>query len=168
MRFVLFTLSAVLIVALVLQGCSEMFRPLRTGDPAPQGTLPDVQGKQVVIPDAYQGRLAVFLFWEKDCPYCASEMPALEQLYQNYSGKGLTIVAVNVGNTRDEVDRIARDKGITFPVLLDRERGISRMYGVIALPMMIFVSRDSRISRKILGGMDSAALEKIIDSALSE
>ncbi len=164
----LFVLSAALILIMTLNGCKEKPEPLRIGDTAPSGTLTDINGSLVIIPDAYQGKLSVFLFWEKDCPYCKKEMSALENLYQKMREKGLTIVAVNVGNSKADVEAIAREKGISFPVLLDTNKKLSKKYGVVALPVMIFINRDGQISRKILGGMESVLLKEQIDIALSD
>jgi len=161
-----FIAAGVLIAA--LSCCSGGAGPVRTGEPAPGGILPDVAGTKMSVPDDFKGMEAVLLFWEKNCPYCAKEMPALESIYQRFHEQGFVIAAINVGDTKEEVQKVVEEKGLTFPVLLDSDRQFAKRYGVKALPMMFFISDTGKISRKILGGMGSAELEKMIVESLKQ
>ncbi len=40
------------------------------------------------------GRVTLYRWWTDTCPYCASSLPAIEQLRRKYGAKGLVVVAV--------------------------------------------------------------------------
>ena len=51
------------------------------GMPAPNFTLPDLDGKMVSLAD-YKGKVALLNIWATWCPPCVEEMPSMEKLYQ--------------------------------------------------------------------------------------
>ncbi|MFQ6078691.1 MAG: TlpA disulfide reductase family protein, partial [Thermodesulfobacteriota bacterium] len=59
----------------------------------------------------------------------------MEKLHRQYSKEQFVLLAVDVREEADKVRRFARDKGLSFPILLDRSGAIASMYGVRAHPM---------------------------------
>ena len=41
-----------------------------------------------------RGRVVLVRWWTDTCPFCASSAPALRQLHEQYSAKGLTVIGV--------------------------------------------------------------------------
>jgi hypothetical protein len=75
--------------------------------------------------------------------------------------RGLAVIAVNAGQSRQEVDAFIGRIGVTYPALLDEKAAISRQYGVVALPTTYFVGADGRIRGKVLGEADEATFERL-------
>ena len=54
-------------------------------------------------------------FWEPWCSPCVAELPALQQLSENYKDKGFLLVGVY--STEDGAADIIREKGVTYPII---------------------------------------------------
>jgi cytochrome c biogenesis protein CcmG/thiol:disulfide interchange protein DsbE len=71
-----------LLVAAVLSGCNKR-TGLQIGDPAPVITLTSFDGKPLMLPDAFKGKVMLVRFWSLDCGFCDKEMLlVLETFYQ--------------------------------------------------------------------------------------
>jgi peroxiredoxin len=93
-------------------------------------------------------------------------MPAMEKLYAQYGRKGLAILAVNVGQHRETVKRLAKEVRITYPVLPDPDRRMAASYDVAGVPRTYMIDRKGVIRYKILGGASEEMLKKQILSLL--
>src|SRR5512145_204952 len=68
---------------------------------APDFTLLDTDGQQVSL-QHFRGKVVFLNFWATWCIPCREEMPAMEQLYQEFKDKNFVILAVNVKDRRQE------------------------------------------------------------------
>lgn len=80
-------------------------------------------------------------FWEPWCRPCVGEMPALEMLYENYSGKGLYIIGVYSDTSmEDQVDAILSDNHISYPIMKTVDS--LKQYKTGYVPTTIFVDKN--------------------------
>jgi len=140
--------------------------PLRVGNNPPRVALASLNGTTVRIPDDFRGKVLMLHFWAGGCSSCKEEMPAMEKLYRQYGRKGLVILAVNVGQRKDVVQKLVKEIGITYPVLLDPDQKIAGSYDVVGVPRTYLVDRKGVIRYKILGSASSATLKKQLLSLL--
>ena len=117
---------------------------LRVGKPAPDFTLPALDGRLVRLRD-YQGRVVVLNFWATWCTPCQEEMPLLDQLHRSASEE-LVVLAVNQGERPEQVQAFLEQHQLRLPVLLDRDTRVSRQYGVRGLPTTIVIDPTGRIA----------------------
>ena len=75
---------------------------------------------------------------------------------------------MNVRQERETAARFAREVGISYPVLLDREGSVAESYGVIGLPTTFLVDRDGRIVEEIIGDMNRRSLSELLDPLFAE
>lgn len=95
---------------------------LAVGASAPTFTLPSPEGKQVELAQLMKGRKAVLVnFWYYNCAPCRVEFPEFEKLYEQFEKQGLTIVAIDKGDTAAVVAKYVRSAGLSFPVALGGE-----------------------------------------------
>lgn len=142
----------------------------REGFPAPDFTLPTLEGDEVTL-SALRGKVIVINLWTAWCPPCREEMPAIEQVYQQYRDQGLAVLSVNSTFQDDEraATAFVRELGLTFPILLDRDGAVSRRYQLQALPTTFFVDRRGVIRDVVLGGpMEPALIESKVQDLLAE
>jgi peroxiredoxin len=149
----------------LVAGCGDD-RQLEAGRPVPGFRLQRLDGTTLAFPEELRGRVVAVRFWADWCPFCASEMHALEPLYREYRDRGLSILAVNVRQDRDTAWAFVDDLGVSYPVLLDPEGAVARSYGVVGLPSTFFVDRDGRLRRRILGEAPSQVFEAIVKDLL--
>ena len=141
----------------------------RMGFLAPDFSLQTLQGDALGLPDL-QGRPLIINVWASWCTPCKAEMPALERVYQRYRDQGLVVLAVNATN-QDSVaaaSTFVQDHGLTFPVLLDLDGSVTRLYQVSAFPSSFFVDRQGVIREVVIGGPMSEALLRIRAEQLLE
>lgn len=142
----------------------------REGFPAPDFTLPTLDGGEVTLSDL-RGQVVVINLWTSWCPPCREEMPAIEQVYGQYREQGLVVLGLNSTFQDDEETAAAfvRELGLTFPIVLDRTGAVSRRYQLQALPTTYFVDRQGVIRSVVLGGpMTPATIESKIQDLLAE
>lgn len=146
MRWLLLLLLPILAAC---DGASEVMP--RNGEPAPPFHAERLTGGTLAVPHDLRGRVLAIRFWADWCPYCKTEMQALEPVYRRLNPLGLEILAVNVAQDRDTVAAFMRSLDVSYPVLLDPDGATARRYGVTTLPMTWLVDRRGRLAGKIVG-----------------
>jgi peroxiredoxin len=112
------------------------------GNPAPEFTLKDLQGKDVALAPTIAGKVAVIVFTAVNCPPCRVEALHLAELFRKHRDEGLVVLAVNPQNEPADLVRQCAEKEKTpYPTLLDGLTVARDDYHILASPMTYFVSR---------------------------
>ena len=148
-----------------LSGCSK-YHPPAVGEVLPKFTLPDLKGDKITVPDDFAGKVIVVRFWVDWCKSCAIEMPILDNAYNKYKDRGLVVVAVNVGQTKDVAEAFVTKLKLSYPVLLDTNSEITKKFGVKAVPFTLIIDRKGIVRKRILGEAGSETIGKIIQDLL--
>lgn len=113
---------------------------------APDFILDTVSGDTVRLQD-FRGKVVLLNFWATWCPPCEAEMPDLDALHRDYGPeRGFTVLAVNMQESRANVEGFAQKYNFAFPLLLDTDGAVSRWdYGVRSLPTSLIIDRDGNI-----------------------
>ena len=161
-------LVIMLISGLLITGCSADSEPSTAtiGKPAPNFQLQNLDGQSISL-SGLQGKPVLLNFWATQCPPCRSEMPYLQEIYNEWSDKELTLVAINIGESSAKVERFMQSQNLSLPVLLDTKQDVAQKYGIQYIPTTFFIDKDGIIQEKIIGAFSSKAqiemsLSKII------
>ena len=129
------------------------------GFQAPDISLPAEDGTTIQLADL-RGRPVLVNFWASWCPPCRAEMPAMQQVYQELSSQGVTILAINAANQDDHAAALnfAQSLGLSFPIVYDQTGETSSRYAIRSLPTSFFVDSQGVIRGIIVGGLSEAAL----------
>jgi peroxiredoxin len=123
---------------------------LPLGTPAPRFSLPDTDGKTVLLED-FRGPLLV-MFICNHCPYVKHVAPELARLGKQYQDKGVGVVAImsnDVTNYPDDSpekmkgEKLAR--GYTFPYLYDELQEVARTYTAACTPDFFLFDADHKL-----------------------
>jgi peroxiredoxin len=121
-----------------------------SGEPTPVA-LPNLAGERVTLQD-HRGRLVMLYFWATWCPFCTREMPSvIETIHREFRDQGLTILAINLGESRAAVGPWMQHHGLTFPVLLDEGGAVAGAYRVRATPTVVLVDRRGQLVGRTVG-----------------
>jgi cytochrome c biogenesis protein CcmG, thiol:disulfide interchange protein DsbE len=140
--------------------------PLRVGEAPPRVNLADLGGHALRFPDDLKGKVVILHFWSGGCSSCREEMPAMESLQTRYGKRGLVILAVNVGQRRDEVKSFVAGMKVTYPIFLDQDTKTAREYEVVGVPKTFILDRNGMIRYKIVGSASTESLNKLVHSLL--
>jgi peroxiredoxin len=97
------------------------------GTTPPPWSLGDWMGSSPLTLGKLRGKVVlVRWFTDTSCPYCSLTAPALNQLHQDFAGRGLVVIGVYHHKRNDALDLSAvrgwaREYGFRFPVAVDRD-----------------------------------------------
>jgi peroxiredoxin len=155
-------LLIILTSVLLINGCaaSPESSEAVVGELAPSFQLQDFDGQSVALGNL-RGKPLLLNFWATRCPPCRSEMPYIQQVYDEWSGKGLVVLAINIGESSAKVKEFMQSYGLSFPVLLDTNDKVARIYNIRYIPTTFFIDGDGIIQVKIIGAFpNEAAIEE--------
>ncbi|PSL43283.1 peroxiredoxin [Salsuginibacillus halophilus] len=131
------------------------------GDEAADHTLPMRDGEERSFSD-YEGDVVVLNMWASWCEPCRDEMPALQELQEDFEDDGLSVVVVNM----EELER-DRDTALAFldefdihlDALFDEDGEVEEQYNVRRLPATYILDRDLVIQDVIVGEVTYEQME---------
>jgi len=125
---------------------------LTAGTPAPDFTLPTMDGKQFSLKHALARGPVLAAFFKISCPVCQFALPFVERIYKAYGGRSVTIVGISQNEKKDTA-AFLKEYGVTFPVLLDDTRTypVSNAYGLTNVPTLFWIAPDGEIEISSVG-----------------
>ena len=103
---------------------------LAVGDVAPDFTLTDAVGNQVVLADLLTNGPVVVTFYRGEwCPYCNLQLRALQEALPEITSTGATLVAISP-QAPDHALTMTEKNDLAFPVLSDLDQEVSESYRV--------------------------------------
>jgi len=112
--------------------------------PAPGFTLKSREGKDISLA-SFKGQVVLLNFWATWCGPCREEMPQLNRLYEKYRASGFVLLGVNVDDDTSKAAEVAKKLGLTFPVLLDTDKKVSKLYDLSTMPSTVIIDRDGKV-----------------------
>lgn len=153
---------------------------VKVGDVAPDFSLLNVDGKQLVLHEQTTVKGLIVVFTCNHCPYSVRYEDRINALDAKYREMGYAVVAINPNDTvavpedsyAKMIDR-ARAKKFTFPYLVDASQNIAKAYGARRTPHVYVLSRQKNNFRvEYIGAIDDAAEgtigEKFVENAIDE
>lgn len=139
-----------------LAGCSGK------GQAAPGFEATTQYGRRVRLED-FRGKLLLLTFWATWCPYCRSQLAAMEQLSTGYEGGKAAMLALSVdAQGWDVVRGYLAESGLSFPVALASETARSRYGASRGIPLTSVISPQGVLLTDVVGGMGLEALKELI------
>lgn len=145
-------LPIILTLVLLLTGCSADSKTLvaRVGEPAPDFQLQNLNEQSVSISEL-RGKPVLLNFWATWCPPCRAEMPYLQQIYEEWTEKGLVLLTINIGESPSKVEDFMQSYNLSLPVLLDTKKVVAQMYNITGIPTSFFIDKNGIIQEKKVG-----------------
>ena len=95
-------------------------------------------------------------------------MPEIVRRYQELHSEGLEVLAINLTNEerRKDIRRFAEEFRLPFPVLLDTKGKVRRRYGLVGVPMTVFVDTAGVVAAVYTRPMTPDLLQRGLKSIL--
>ena len=148
-------------------GSQSILEDVTTGSMAVDFTAETLDGQTVKLSD-YRGKNPVWVnFWASWCAPCKQEMPAMEELYQQYKDKGLVILGYDVAEPKETVDSFIKSRAFSWTFLLDNGTTALR-YQTTGIPTHVFINKQGIITHRISSGLPKEYMEQQIQALLAQ
>lgn len=134
---------------------------LPLGTPAPDFSLPDVDGSTKSLADFADSPGLLVVFMCNHCPFVIHLADALAAFAKEHQAKGLAVVGVSsndVANYPDDSPELmvkeAAARGYTFPYLYDETQEVAKAYRAACTPDFFLFDKDQKLAYR--GQFDSS------------
>lgn len=150
------------------------------GDVATDFSLKDVSGNLISLSDYTDAKGFIIIFSCNTCPYVVAYEDRMNELDKKYKSQGFPVIAINPndpelspGDSFQNMQLRAREKGFTFPYVFDEKQEIFPQYGATRTPHVYLLEKtnEGNIVRYI-GAIDdnykdaSAVKVKFLENAV--
>jgi peroxiredoxin len=114
---------------------------IRTGEPAPNFSLPDLDGRTHSLAD-YRGRIVVINFWSAECPHAARTDMELLSYLPDWAERAVALtIASNANESPPLLRQTAAERGLSL-VLHDARQQVADLYGAVTTPHVFVVDAE--------------------------
>jgi len=125
-----------------LIGCAE-------GTKAPDFTLKTKDGNNFSLSER-KSKYILIDFWASWCAPCRNALPHVAQLNEMYKKENFEIIGVSLDNNIDKWKKALAEDNCTWIQVCDTTGHVARLYAVSAIPLMVLISPDGTILKRIL------------------
>jgi thiol-disulfide isomerase/thioredoxin len=108
---------------------------------APDFALRSMSDSNVRLSE-HLGQVVLINFWATWCGPCRQEMPLLDELHAKYERAGFVLLGINIDEDRDEAIEMAQTLQVTYPILFDERKDVSRAYQLGTMPLTVLIDRE--------------------------
>jgi thiol-disulfide isomerase/thioredoxin len=127
----------------------------------------DVDGNTVDLAD-YKGKVVMMNFFATWCGPCKFETPMFVQLQEEYRGKGVAFLGVQIDDDPTLLKPFKDEYKVNYPLLLANDRDdLQDAFGPFwGLPVTLMIKRDGTICKRHMGLASKEQMEKEIRNLL--
>lgn len=132
----------------------ERIRATKSGEPAPDFTLNDLNGKSICLQDI-KAKILIVDFWASWCGPCRLSNPNLRKLYEEFHSKGLEIIGISLDEQKHSwIKAVEKDQlpWIHLSSLKGWKCEVARAYNVTGVPALFVLDSQKRIIATHLRG----------------
>ena len=135
---------------------------------APDFNLKDQYGVVHSL-ENYKGKVIFLNFWATWCPPCKKEMPDVESIYKEYGENKKDVIILGVNSEKEnEVKKFLKDKGYTFPTVIDENSEVMRKYFIQAFPTSFVIDKEGNVYGYVMGGLTKEQIRQVIEEVLKK
>lgn len=134
----------------------------KVGDVVSDFKLENTDGKMVSMADFKEAKGFIIAFTCNTCPYAVAYEDRVESLNKMYAEKGYPVIAIMPNNVKVKpedgmkyMQERAKEKGFTFPYLMDEGQRVYPQFGATKTPHIYVVKKTDKGNMvKYIGAID--------------
>lgn len=135
--------------------------PLQSATPAP-ALVDDVLDQLGLTSD---GRPIYLSFFRSDCPWCATEMPRLSDLFARHQKLNYHAIAIACGtDSLESATQFAQARQISLPIFADSDGSLKTAFEIERVPSIVMIGAAGLVERTFSGVTEQ--LSGILEQAL--
>ncbi len=149
------------VISLLFAAPTFAFADGLSGQSAPDFVLKSLGGDNLRLSE-YRGEVVMLNFWASWCGPCRQGMPVLDEMYERYHKVGFELLGVNIDRDPLRAADMVRVLGVSFPVLFDERKEVTRLYHVEDMPVTMLIDR-SGVVRYVNHGFEPSSEAKYVE-----
>ncbi len=136
---------------------------------APDLSLDMLEGEKFVLSDQVGKKAIVLNFFATWCGPCKAEMPELVRFAEKHKDAPFLMIGINADEREDTVRDFIKEYGVSYPVGIDKNSRVQRLFSVRSLPTTVFIGADGIVHLYEIGSIQNAdiAFEAPYQTALA-
>ena len=133
-------------------------------EPAPRFYAKTLAGERFTK-QSVNGKVVLLQFWTTWCGYCRREQPLVDAIDEEFSGEGLIVLAVDVGESKKTVRKYLRQKPRSCRVVLAEDTNLGARFSRTGVPFYVLIDREGNIAGTQRGAGGESALRRLLSRA---
>jgi peroxiredoxin len=143
--------------------------PAAAAPAAPAFRAPLLDGSGSVDSGGLIGKKIVVLRFQASwCKPCGRESAALDRVAARYRDRGVEVIAVHVQDTVADARRFARERKVTYTIVLDPRLSVGNRFGFKGTPYTVVIDRRGEMVERLHGESVVLRLPRVLDGLLAE
>jgi len=141
--------------------------PFKGQKTPPDLVLNNLQNQMSTLNDL-KGSVVLVNFWATWCGPCVEEIPSLSRLVDSMEGKPFKVVAVNIGESVEDIKTFVKSIPVNFDIYQDTDGVAVRDWKVYAYPSNFLLDKNGQIQYAYRGALkwDAPSIIDTINSLL--
>lgn len=149
------------VVSLVAGGVA---RAIGHGEAAPRFTARSMAGERFTN-ESLKGKVVLLQFWATWCKYCRRDQEPVDTLTRELRGKGLVVLAVNMGEPRGKVAKYLQESPRQCPIVLAEDTNLAAVFAAKSYPLYFVIDREGKLAGTQNGAGGEHALRRLLAKA---
>jgi peroxiredoxin len=141
---------AIISLVTVFAGCimeENTGGEVKVGDILPEFEVVMSDGS-LLTDDSLKGSVSILMFFHTSCPDCQQALPMVQNIYDEYSVKGVKIALISREESSDDISSYWTDNSLNMPYSAQDDRKVYELFASTRIPR-IYMSDENGIVRYI-------------------
>jgi thiol-disulfide isomerase/thioredoxin len=112
--------------------------------------------------DSIKGKVVLLEFWTTWCGYCADEAGFVDKIGHDFAGKGLLLLAIDVGESKKTVKKYLEQHPRSSKIVYMEDTNLAAMYAATVYPIYVVIDRDGFVAGTQRGAAGEEALKRLL------
>src|SRR5947199_6185698 len=130
-------------------------------EPAPHFSATTTAGEKFNN-ETIKGKVVLLEFWTTWCGFCADEAAFVDKIGHELAGKGLILLAIDVGESKKTVKKYLEQHPRNCKLVMMEDTNLAAMYQANVYPVYVVIDREGNIAGTQRGAGGEEALRVLI------